>query len=132
MKTVRLLPLLMFLVAGCATPYQPDGFTGGYSDTQLTPDVLQAHFRGNGYTFCERVHDFAVLRAADRCLQNGYPYFASVDDRNGTSTSVINTPRYAYKTGSAYAYGNSASITAIPFTHLARLSSSTSRKQFAD
>lgn len=95
-------------VSGCATPYQPDGFTGGYSDTQLQPDVFRVYFRGNGYTSGQRAQDFAMLRAAGICLQHGFGYFALLNERNSTSTQTVTTPGYASTTGSASGYGNSA------------------------
>lgn len=96
------------LVSGCATSYQSTGLTGGYSETQLAPDVFRIYFRGNGYTSGERAEDFAMLRAADVCLQHGFNCFALLDESSSSSTSAITTPGYAYTTGSAYAYGNSA------------------------
>lgn len=110
MKTKFLLLLLAvpLIVTGCATPYQSNGFAGGYSETQLAPDVFRIHFRGNGYTSGERAQDFAMLRAADLCVQNGFDCFALLDERDSTSTSAISTPGYSYTTGSVYSYGNSA------------------------
>ena len=105
----------LVLLAGCATPYQSTGFTGGYSETQLAPDVFRVYFRGNGYTSGERAEDFAMLRAADTCLQHGFTCFALLDERSSTSTSAITTPGYAYTTGSAYAYGNSATYSGQTF-----------------
>jgi hypothetical protein len=95
-------------VSGCATSYQSTSFTGGYSETQLAPDVFRVYFRGNGYTSGERAQDFALLRAADLCSQHDFAYFAVLDENSSTSTSAVTTPGYAYTTGSAYAYGNSA------------------------
>jgi hypothetical protein len=95
-------------VSGCATSYQSTSFTGGYSETQLAPDVFRVYFRGNGYTSGERAQDFALLRAADLCSQHSFAYFAVLDENSSTSTSAVTTPGYAYTTGSAYAYGNSA------------------------
>ena len=95
-------------VSGCATPYQSTGFTGGFSETQLAPDVFRIYFRGNGYTSGERAEDFAMLRAADLCLQHSFTCFALLNESSSTSTSAVTTPGYSYTTGSAYAYGNSA------------------------
>ena len=95
-------------ISSCATPYQPTGFTGGFSETQLAPDVFRINFCGNGYTSSERAQDFALLRAADLCSQYHFTSFAILNENDSTSTSAISTPGYAYSTGSAYAYGNSA------------------------
>jgi hypothetical protein len=98
---------LCFL-AGCATPYQPTGFTGGFSETQLAPDVFRVYFRGNGKTSGERAQDFALLRAADICLQHGFTCFAVLDESDSTEAQSFTTQGEAYTTGSAYAYGNTA------------------------
>ncbi len=95
-------------ISGCATSYQSTGLTGGFSETQLAPDVFRVNFRGNGYTSGERAQDFALLRAADLCSQHNFAYFAVLNENSSTSTSAVTTPGYAYTTGSVYAYGNSA------------------------
>ena len=102
-------------VSGCATSYQSTSFTGGYSETQLAPDVFRVYFRGNGYTSGERAEDFAMLRAADLCLQHGFAFFALLNESSSTSTSAVATPGYAYTTGSAYGYGNSATYSGQTF-----------------
>jgi hypothetical protein len=96
------------LLAGCATPYQSTGFSGGFSETQLAPDVFRVFFRGNGYTSGERAQDFAMLRAADICLQHSFTCFAVLDESNSTEAHSFTTQGEAYTTGSAYAYGNTA------------------------
>ncbi len=66
MKEVFLLLASVFslwFLSGCATSYQQRGFAGGYSETQLAPDVFRVNFEGNGYTSSERAQDFALLRA---------------------------------------------------------------------
>jgi uncharacterized protein YceK len=35
MKKVMSLTVVVLLLAGCATAYQREGFTGGFSETQL-------------------------------------------------------------------------------------------------
>lgn len=94
--------------SGCATPYQSTGFTGGFSETQLAPDVFRVYFRGNGHTSSERAQDFVMLRAAELSLQHGFTCFAILDESNSVKTQSLSTPGYAYTTGSAYANGNSA------------------------
>src|SRR5438128_1156200 len=89
------------LLSGCATSYQSNGFTGGYSETRLAPDVFRVVFNGNGYTSGERAQDFALLRASDLTIQGGCSYFAIIDEKNSTSTSSFTTPGHAQTT----AYG---------------------------
>jgi len=105
--------VLSIIISGCATPYASKGLIGGYSDTQLAPDVFRVYFRGNGYTSAERAQDFAMLRATDDCLQHGFKYFALIDENSTQSTSVVNTSGSAYTTGTAYGYGNMATYSGV-------------------
>jgi hypothetical protein len=91
---------------GCATPYQPVGFTGGFSETQLAPDLFRITFEGNGYTSTERAQDFALLRAADLCTEHGFKYFAIANESNTTDVSSFTTPGSAQTTGTTYLYGS--------------------------
>lgn len=108
MKLSLCLALLSVAVVcpGCATPYQPVGFTGGFSETQLAPDVFRIAFAGNGYTSGERAQDFAMLRAADLCVEHGFKCFAIVDESSSTRVSTFTTPGSAQTTGSVSIYGN--------------------------
>lgn len=101
--------MFVLLISGCATPYQPDGFTGGYSDTQLAPDVFRVFFQGNGYTSSERIQDFAMLRAAELTIREGFKHFAIVNESSSDEISSFTTPGYSHTTGSGYVsggYGN--------------------------
>lgn len=98
----------LWVLNGCATSYQQKGFTGGYSETQLAPDVFRVNFQGNGYTSAERAQDFALLRAAELSLERGFKYFALLDEASSNKLSTFTTPGSAYTTGSAYGSGNYA------------------------
>jgi hypothetical protein len=63
------------LLASCATAYQPDGVSGGYSDPVRNGNVAQVSFRGNGLTTPETLHAFLLRRCAEVTLQDGYSYF---------------------------------------------------------
>jgi hypothetical protein len=102
---------LSSLIVGCATGYTSTGFTGGYSETQLAPDVFRVTFRGNGYTSAERVQDFALLRAADLALSNDYTYFGILGEANGGSQSSFTTPGQSYSSANVQVYGRSAFVT---------------------
>jgi hypothetical protein len=65
------LVILLGALGGCATAYQSTGFTGGYSDLQLAPDVYRVSFKGNAFTQRERVLNLALLRAAELALSRG-------------------------------------------------------------
>ena len=104
-KSVLFTVASLFIITSC-TSYQPSGFTGGYRDTQLGESIFQISFRGNGYTSKQRVDDFALLRAAEKCMEVGYPFFivrqSSADVRQGSFT----TPTQSRTTGTANVYGN--------------------------
>src|SRR6516225_5221738 len=68
--------LLPPLFAGCATSYQPEGSSGGFSDLMTGPDTAMVTCSGNGYTSAQRVMAMITLRCADVTLQHGYRYFA--------------------------------------------------------
>ena len=103
---IRFVVPLLLLTVGCATAYQPTGLGGGYSDTQLAPDIFRVVFRGNQYTAPERVQDFALLRASELALQDGFACFALIDESNTVIASTFNTPAQANTTGSGVINGN--------------------------
>lgn len=114
------LLVCVFLVAftfGCATSYQSTGFTGGYSDTQLAPDIFRVVFRGNAYTAAEQVQDFALLRASELVLQQGFAYFALIDESNTATPFNINTPGQAQTTGSGITTGNTVTYSSNTTYH---------------
>ncbi len=76
----------MFL--GCSTSYQSKGFSGGYSESQLGPNIYKIYFKGNGYTSKEKAEDFAMLRAAELTLQNHYRYFEVIDSNAEETLSL--------------------------------------------
>ena len=58
----------LYLSSVCATAYQSNAFTGGFSETQLD-DVFKVRFKGNGSTSRERASDFCLLRCGKLYLQ---------------------------------------------------------------
>lgn len=96
MRLIRMVPLilLVFLTA-CATQteYKPAADRGeyGYTDTQLAENRYRVTFTGNTMTPKETVQDYALLRAAELTLQNGYDWFRlanrETDKKTRTTTS---------------------------------------------
>jgi hypothetical protein len=90
------------LLSSCATAYQPDGITGGYSDQRLSDSSVRVSFRGNRFTSPETLDSYLLRRCADITMQNGYGYFvmtapieegaevngAKVDDQFSASTTI--------------------------------------------
>jgi len=111
------IALTALVLTGCATAYQRQGLTGGYSDTQLGENIFQVSFRGNGYTSRERASDFSLLRSAELTLDRGFRYFVIVESEKDTKIGTYTTPTQSYTTGSAYGYGNYAYGTATTTTY---------------
>ena len=83
----------ILLSLGCnATPYQPLGRNGGYSEIRQSENVFRVSFRGNGFTTESRAYDFAVRRAADLTLQHGFTHFDIVNQEAGETIHEVSTP----------------------------------------
>ena len=101
MKKLTLL-ISLFVVVSCATTYQNEGFSGGYTETQLDVDVYSVVFNGNGFTSLEKTKDFTLLRSAELTLNKGYKFFIIINtssfiDKNQGSIPV---QTYNYSTQS--------------------------------
>jgi hypothetical protein len=96
------------MLASCATSYQPQSFTGGYSEYLTAPDEAVITFHGNGYTSAERVGQMTALRAAEVTLQHGYRYFIATGIFDQSTNSSFTTPGFANTYGSVFGYGNYA------------------------
>lgn len=66
------------LLGACSTPYQPEGFAGGYSDSPAGPDLYWVTFSGGGFTSRREESDFMILRCAQLTLEKGDSYFVLV------------------------------------------------------
>lgn len=108
MIRILMLALVGLVLIGCATPYQSQGFTGGFSETRLDENVFQVSFRGNAYTSSERAADFTLLRSAELAIETGYSYFIIVDAERYSQTGAYTTPTTSHTTGSVYGSGNYA------------------------
>ncbi len=105
-KVIISISLLLYF--GCATNYQNAGFSGGFSETQLSENVWRVNFRGNGYTRMERSTDFALLRCAELTIDNGYKYFLIINENSSIDTTSYTTPLQSHTTGQVHGYGNFA------------------------
>lgn len=82
MNKLLVLALSLSLVA-CATvgpatygPADKDGF--GYEETKVESDRYRITYRGSGGMPPEQVEDYALLRAAELALADGYDWFRVV------------------------------------------------------
>ena len=85
MKNIFVI-ISIFLFAGCATQYKADGLTGGYSQIQINEKTWQVSFRGNGYTSKNRAQKFAMRRAAEITIEQGYTHFIITQSSSQIST----------------------------------------------
>jgi hypothetical protein len=69
------IAIVSLALGGCATQYEPYSFwNGGFTETEVQPGLFLVRFIGNAATTSDRSADFALLRAADLCLQRGKDY----------------------------------------------------------
>ncbi len=76
------------LLSGCATSYQPLGYSGGYTEQPIKENVYIVTFKGNGFTAPERVRRYAIYRAAELTKEKGYDYFLVVNQSTETKEHV--------------------------------------------
>ena len=71
--------IAIFLV-GCATGYQQQGLSGGYTDSLTGTTTATVTFKSNAFTSAEETRRYAMRRAAEVTLANGYDYFLIEND----------------------------------------------------
>lgn len=111
MRTIAIAALVA--LAGCATNYQPSGFSGGFTEARLSENVVRVTFNGNGFTSPERVFNMAMLRSAQLTTQNGFQYFALADAQSSTAHSTIYTPVQSTTTATATSFGDTTTATGV-------------------
>jgi hypothetical protein len=80
------------LLCACATAYQPDNWTGGFTDTDLGNGHWRVRFAGNGYTTKETVQTYWLYHCAQLTLEKGYDGFRI---RTQVDLSAVDLPAYA-------------------------------------
>ena len=93
MKKLLLMMCAFALLAACATPYkQAKRESGnGYFDVKLQEGMYEVLFNGNDNTTARRANDFALLRAAEVCLENGYQSFEIVRKTEDFTEKEVDT-----------------------------------------
>jgi hypothetical protein len=84
---MRAVILLGVLLTGCATPYQPKGFKGGYSDFVVRDGVYGITVNGNGYTGRDTLMQYWHRRARELC---GGDYDFQSDTSTDTTVTAQN------------------------------------------
>lgn len=75
-----LLCVSVIVLGGCATVYQQEGvFTNGYSDYSLSADTFVVTFRASEHTSKDKVIEYALRRAAELTLKQGFHYFSILE-----------------------------------------------------
>lgn len=79
-KFLFALILPVVALAGCATQYQQEGvFTNGYSEYRPTDDTFVVTFRASEHTPAHLAMEYALKRAAELTLKNGYRFFSVLE-----------------------------------------------------
>lgn len=76
------------LVACSSTPYQPQSFRGGFSESQLDKNVFRVTFQGNAYTSIEAAQEMTLLRCAELTQRNGFTHFAIAEGYGRTDPDM--------------------------------------------
>lgn len=93
--------VLSAFMLGCAaptpTPFQAASPNSdfGYRETALTDTQYRIDFVGNRHTQASQIKDYAMLRAAQLTLQQGYDWFVILDsqtDRESKTRTDVNAP----------------------------------------
>lgn len=108
--SIVLAVALSTTVSGCATAYHSKGYTGGFSETVLSPDTFKINFSGNGFTSAERASDFAMLRAADKSLELGCSYFGIVNEADTASVGSVTFGSASWGRGGLWGFSSTAPI----------------------
>ncbi|WP_419321118.1 CC0125/CC1285 family lipoprotein [Caulobacter sp. ErkDOM-E] len=113
MQRLAGLALSLLLLSGCAsapTLYAARTASAGvgYSEFRLEPGRYRVTFQGGPGAPVEQVSDYALLRAAELAVRDGYDWFR-VSDRLTTSTGAGSGPRLSIGGGSSR-YGGHSSI----------------------
>ncbi len=93
MKKIFFLVSVLALLAACATPYQQakKATANGYFDTKLQEGMYEVIFNGNENTTTAQANNFALLRAAEVCLENGYQSFEIVRKSEDFTEKEVDT-----------------------------------------
>lgn len=115
MKFVVVPALAALALAACATTptvYGPavSANSVGYSDYRIEPGRYRITFRGGPGARPELVSDYALLRAADLAIADGYDWF-QIAGRYNSASGYDNGPRMSVGAGGAdYGYGSSFGV----------------------
>ncbi len=84
-----ILVLILVTLSGCATPYQPMGWKGGYEETPAGDNKYIVEFRGNAHVGKTQARNYALRRAGELCVEKGYRTYDLVGHSTDTRESKI-------------------------------------------
>lgn len=128
-----IITLLLTTIAACATavgtPYAPTDAKGfGYSETRIEADRYRITFAGDGATPMEAVEDYAMLRAAELAVENGYDWFRvvgrSLDEQEKGGVGIgagLGTGSYGRRSGVSVGVGGDLGAVGARKFYTARL-----------
>jgi hypothetical protein len=109
MKRLVLPAICVLALSACATPvtYAPatSPRSSGFTEQRIEADRVRVTFRGAGTD--AQINDYALLRAADLALQEGYDWFQIVSRSRDVAGS--SGPRVSIGTGST-SYGRRSAV----------------------
>ncbi len=79
-------------LAGCATAYGKETWSGGFSETQLAEGKWSVLFSANGYTNDETTQTYWLYRAAQLTIEKGYDGFTITTAMNLASVDLPHEP----------------------------------------
>lgn len=114
MKRLAGLALSLMLLSGCATAptlyaASPAPNAAGYSEFRLEPGRYRVTFQGGPGAPINQVSDYALLRAAELAVRDGYDWFRVSDRVTSTNGSSNGGPRLSIGGGSS-SYGRRSSV----------------------
>src|SRR5690349_18974635 len=90
-RTFLWLALAAPALAGCATPYKPMGFGGGYQDQAMGGDRYHIDVEGNGYTSPGTLEEYFFRRAQEIVKEHGYARYRVLELRSGFERGPFST-----------------------------------------
>jgi hypothetical protein len=86
MAAAAAIAALAAIFSGClATPYQPDGIGGGYSESRIDASTVTVSFRANSQTPKRVVESYLLYRCAQVTRNAGFDYFVPLDGEGKAS-----------------------------------------------
>lgn len=84
--------ILIGFCTSCSTRYHSLGvFTTGYNNIRFAKDGFTVTFRANEYTTSEDVRKFALRRASELTLENGFIYFEIISEKDISDKVYVTT-----------------------------------------